>query len=289
MAEGRSPGESSGPPPFEVIETRSGARAMLDRRTGEVMHPLSGPIEEPRTLYLRPSRLEQRLGAGSPDPLVLLDVGIGAGSNAAAAWALSEARAAPVPELPKLQQLYIVSFDRTLEALDLARRPEHAGSFGFAGPTLTACSELVERGRVSGANTVWRVSLGELPSTLLAEPPASADIVYWDPFSPRSNPALWNVETFTALRRSCRDGATVHTYSGATATRTSLLLAGFGVGFGDVLSPGRQATVAATRLEDLARPLDRRWLDRLSRSSAPFSSDAPPDALGRIARLAQFE
>ncbi len=133
--------------------------------------------------------------------------------------------------------------------LELACRPEHAATFGFAGTTLAACSALLERGTAEGEGTTWRASLGELPSTLLAEPTASADIVYWDPFSPRANPALWNVAAFTALRRVCRDGATVHTYSGATATRTAMLLAGFAVGSGSVLPSGRQATVAATRLE----------------------------------------
>ncbi len=255
---------------------------MLDRRTGEVMHPLSGPIEEPRNLYVQPSRLEDRLRTRESEPLVLLDVGLGAGSNAAAAWTLSEGRTAFV------RPLHILSFDRTLAALELALRPDHRAAFGFAGTTLAACSQLLECRRAEGAGTVWRASLGELPSTLLAERRASADIVYWDPFSPRVNPELWNVAAFTALRRLCRDGATVHTYSGATATRTAMLLAGFAVGLGDVLSSGRQTTMAATRLADLGKPLDRRWLERLSRSSAPFSSDAPPDALERVAQLSQF-
>jgi queuine tRNA-ribosyltransferase len=272
---------------FEVVAMRNGARAMLDRRTGEVMHPLSGPIDEPRNLYLRPSRLEQRLRTeksdGGAEPLVLLDVGLGAGSNAIAAWTLSESRG------PNgTRTLHILSFDRTVAAFELALSPEHAAIFGFAAATRTACSELLEHGRTTGLNTVWRTSLGELPSTLLAEPHASVDIVYWDPFSPRANPELWNVAAFTALRRLCRPGATVHTYSGATATRTALLLAGFVVGFGDVLPSGRQATVAATSLDGLGEPLDGRWLDRLSRSSAPFPSDAPPDAFERIARVAQF-
>ena len=110
---------------------------------------------------------------------------------------------------------------------------------------------------------------------------------YWDPFSPRANPELWTVAAFTALRRSCRDGATVHTYSGATATRTALLLAGFAVGFGDVLSPGTAGHGGGDAPTTTSRtPLDRRWLDRLSRSSAPFASDAPPDAFDRIARVA---
>jgi len=273
----------SEPPSFEVVATRSGARAMRDRRTGEVMHPLGGPSEEARSLYVRPSRIEQRLDAGESEPLVLLDVGLGAGSNAAAAWCVSEARVA------SRRQLHIISFDRTFAALELALSPDHREAFGLQGTVLVASSQLIERGRTEGVGTVWRASLGELPSTLRAEPSASADIVYWDPFSPRANPTLWNAGTFTALRRACRDGATVHTYSGATATRTALLLAGFAVGFGDVLTSGRQATVAATRVDDLERPLDRRWLERLSRSSAPFPEDAPAGGFERIAGMPQFQ
>jgi queuine tRNA-ribosyltransferase len=268
--------------PFAVVATRSGARAMLDRRTGEVMHPLSGPTEEATSLYVRPSRLEERLGAAGPGPLVLLDVGLGAGSNAVAAWTLSEGRSSPV------RKLHIVSFDRTLAALELALAPEHRGAFGLSGTAHAAASRLVEHRRAEGTSTSWRASVGELPATLLGEPPASADLVYWDPFSPRANPDLWSVAAFTMLRRLCRDGATVHTYSGATATRTALLLAGFAVGLGRVLSPGRQATVAATRPEDLEKPLDRRWLERLSRSSAPFPPDAPADALARVERMEWF-
>jgi queuine tRNA-ribosyltransferase len=243
------------------------------------MHPLAGPIQEACSLYLVPSRLEARLGGG-PEPLVLLDVGLGAGSNAAIAWACSEAR-------PAGRRLHIVSFDRTLAAVELAMAHD-AAAFGLAGTALAACADLLAKGHATGARTTWRASLGELPSTLRAEATASADIVYWDPFSPRANPALWNVAAFTALRRVCRDGATVHTYSGATGVRTALLLAGFAVGFGDVLQAGRQATIAATSVDDLDAPLDRRWLDRVSRSSAPFASDAPPDAFERIARLSQF-
>jgi queuine tRNA-ribosyltransferase len=268
------------PPLFEVVATRSGARAMRDRTTGEVMHPLAGPVAEARDLYLRPSRLGERLGEASAVPLVILDVGLGAGSNAVAAWTLSEGRTTGA------RRLEIVSFDRTDAALALAL--EHTESFGFEAPVIAACTRLLQTGRVQGERTVWRTSLGELPATLLAEAPRSADVVYWDPFSPRANRELWTAEAFSALRRLCRDGATVHTYSGATATRTALLLAGFAVGLGDLLAPGRQATVAATRPDDLELPLDRRWLARLSRSSAPFPPDAPADAFERVAAMEQF-
>ena len=81
---------------------------------------------------------------------------------------------------------------------------------------------------------------------------------------------------------------TLHTYSGATATRAALLLAGFFVGAGDASGEQRVGTCAALRPEDLARPLDLRWLARLGRSSAALPADAPADALTRISQHRQF-
>ena len=266
----------------EVVLTRSGALAMRDRRSGEVMHPLVGPLVEAERLYLTPSRLAPRLREPDPRPLVVLDVGLGAGSNAVAAWRL----AASLPE--RRRELRLVSFDRSRAALELALEPEHAAAFGLDGEAGGAARALLEQGGASSAHADWRLRLGELPGSLALEPAACADIVFWDPFSPSANPDLWTVQAFTALRRLCRDGATVHTYSGATATRSALLLAGFAVGVGEPISPGRTATTASTRLADLPRPLDRRWFDRLARSSAAFPADAAPDALQRIRALAQF-
>ena len=112
--------------------------------------------------------------------------------------------------------------------------------------------------------------------------------MFWDPFSPRANPSLWTRAAFAALRPLCRAGATVHTYGAATSSASALLLAGFAVGVGDATTQGKQTTKAALSVDDLDRPLNRRWLDRLARSSAPFPPDAPADALERVAALPQF-
>lgn len=266
----------------EVVTTRDGARAMLDRRVGEVMHPVVGPAIEAMRLYVEPSRLAARLAAGGEDPLVLLDVGLGAGSNAIAAWRLSESLPASA------RPLTIVSFERCLDPLRLALTPEHAGSFGLAGAAGEAARALLARGEHATARTRWRLVTGELPDTLAGEPADAADVVFWDPYSARQNPTLWSLAAFTALRRCCRPGVTLHTYSGATATRAALLLAGFVVGVGDASGEQRAGTCAALRRCDLARPLDQRWLARLSRSSAALPADAPADALQRISRHPQF-
>lgn len=264
----------------EVVTTRGGARAVLDRETGEVMHPVVGPLVESLRLYVVPSRLAERLAEDASEPLVLFDVGLGAGSNALAAWRLSEARSTDT------RRLTIVSFDRSLDALALAL--EHAADFALDGAAGEAARALLAHGAHETAHTSWRFHAGELPGALSAEPDESVDIVYWDPFSPRANPELWTLGAFRALRRVCRAGCTVHTYGGATATRSALLLAGFAVGLGEAIGDEKRGTCAAVSAANLTTPLDQRWLERVRRSTAPLPTDAPLDALARLASCAQF-
>ena len=275
----------------EVVITRNGEPAVRDRVSGEVMHPM-GAVTEANEVYVGPSRLEARLRDGGPDaPLVLFDVGLGAASNAIAAWKLSES-------LPSsARRLAIVSFENDLGALRLALEPNHAEAFGFgqaAEGAHEAATALVRDGRWETPRTSWRLELGDFLSELAEEPDASADIVFWDMFSASANPILWSSATFAALRRVCRAGATVHTYSASTSTRSAFLLGGFAVGVGVPTGDRGETTVAAVRVQDLVSPLDARWLERLERSSAPFPIDVPfepkarRDSLAQIRQLPQF-
>jgi queuine tRNA-ribosyltransferase len=268
------------PSRFDFVFTRDGAPAVVDRLFGEVMHPVIGPAAESEQLYVAQSRLAERL-ADPGAPLVLFDMGLGAGSNALAAWRCSAA--AP----PGARALEIVSFERELGAFTLALSHDGVARLGLGPSEVEAARALLAAGAHSTPRTTWRLRLGEALDGLAAEE-ATADVVFWDPFSPRANPELWTLQAFQALRARCRPSATVFTYSTATATRSALLLAGFFVGIGDSSGPKEQTTAAATAPTDLVRPLGRRWLERLARSSAPFPPDAPSDALDRIRSHPQF-
>src|SRR5262249_11497339 len=98
----------------EVVRTRGGALAMRSIEVGEVMHPGVGPLVEAEELYVRQSRLAERLRAGAAADLVVFDVGLGAGSNALAARA--EAERAPATAA----RLHLISFEQDLGALTLA-------------------------------------------------------------------------------------------------------------------------------------------------------------------------
>ncbi len=272
----------------EIARTKGGVLVVRDTRSGEVMHPGTGPLVEPIELYTGPSRLEARLSEGG-DPLVLFDVGLGAASNAIAAWRVSESLPASA------RPLHIVSFENDLCPLRLALAEENAAAFGLNDSSARrAVTDILTAGRTQTARTSWRLSFGDLASTIPAEP-IPADIVFWDPYSPKSAPSLWNSESFRRLREICRAGATVHTYSAATPTRSAMLLAGFFVGAGERTGTKGETTVAAVNVEDLRKPLDAVWLERLARSTSPFPNDVLPDghsrevAMRRVRGLAQFQ
>jgi queuine tRNA-ribosyltransferase len=212
-------------------------------------------------------------------------VGLGAGSNAAAA--LRSCLAVPASR----RRRRLLSIERSRAALELALEPEHASSFGLQGAAGEAARALVQAGIYEAPGIEWRLCEDdalEVLAALAREPGFGADVVFWDPFSPASNPELWTLAAFGALFPLCRPGASVHTYSGATQVRSALLLAGFRVGLGQKIAEGKFATVAALEPTGLEQPLDRRWLERLARSTAPFPPDAPADALDRVRALPQF-
>ncbi len=210
---------------------------------------------------------------------MLFDVGLGAGSNALAARAVAEGLPASAARLA------IISFERDLGALELALA--HPDGFGLDGEPGEAARALLADDKHESARVTWQLRRGELLDMLACEP-TRADIVFWDPFSPRANPTLWTIAAFRTLRGVVGPRCTLFTYSASTATRVAMLLGGWAVGIGEPIGDKAQTTAAAVRACDLAHPLDRSWLARLGRPNAPLPSDAPPDAAAQVAAQPQF-
>jgi queuine tRNA-ribosyltransferase len=291
-ASGRAPGRRAPPAPaaspfpggpgvrFEIVTTSSGAPSVRDAQAGEVMHPVIGAEVESERLYVAQSRLAERLLGAGP-ALVLFDVGLGAAGNAMAA--IRAARVAP----PGRRPLAVVSFERELGALALACSDEGVRRLGWSADEAEAARALLRDGRHEEPGLTWELRPGDALERLDAEP-LRADVVFWDPFSPKVDGPLWTAGAFACLAARCAPGAALFTYSTATSVRSALLLAGFAVGHGDASGPKEETTAAALPPALPARPLDARWLTRLRRSSAPFPTDAPGDALRRISALPQF-
>jgi queuine tRNA-ribosyltransferase len=111
------------------------------------------------------------------------------------------------------------------------------------------------------------------------------DLIFYDPFSFKTDSALWSVETFSGVFAACAGKpAELYTYSAATAVRAALLSAGFFVGEGVGTGPKADTTIAFTRAEGARtflrspRLLGPEWLARWRRSSSKFPASLSPEA-----------
>ena len=241
---------------FEAVVLGNGEVSIRDRRTGEIMHPGLGPRREAELLYVEQTRLAERLSSGEPGPVRVLDVGLGAATNALA-----------VVDCARRVQgraLVLSSLERDEGALRLALGD--AARF----PVQAAHRELLEKllaGRsVEAPGLAWTWIDGDALEAL-GRLDAPQDVICFDPFSPVANPELWTIEALRRFRELLAPGGVLSTYSASTRTRVTLLLAGFWVGFGATAAV-KETTVASDGPGTLAHPLGRRWLERWSRSSA---------------------
>lgn len=263
---------------FELVTLRNGSRAVRHLGHGEVMHPSVGPWQEALRLYVEQPRLAERLRTPG-EALVIHDVGLGAATNAVAA--LTRARELGTE---RRRALELVSFEVDLAPLRLALAD--AAGFPFLQPFRDAAEALMRDGVWEDEGVRWRLHLGDAQGWLGTRLPR-ADLVFFDPFSPASNPEMWTVPVLSRVRESCREdgeGARLLTYSAATPTRVTLLLAGFYVGAGVSTGTKGETTVAATRREALESPLGERWLERWRRSSAraPHGEALTPQLEARV-------
>lgn len=260
------------------------------------MHNPLGPWKEVQDLYIQPSQLAKRLQTNpSKENFVLYDVGLGAGANAMSA-VLSAFDA--MKDMNGATGLRLISFEKDLSLARFALKHRiHFKEFSWAWD---AFKELLEQGQWEHPEyeLTWELYNGDFLDSLNQLLPI-ADLIFYDPYSPKKNDEMWTYSSFCKLREKCHavsDRATVFlTYSRATKVRTALLLAGFYVGYGSSIGLKEETTVAATLKEALEQPLDQRWLERWQRSHTRFPSDLSKKSeedtakwIERLARHPQF-
>jgi tRNA U34 5-methylaminomethyl-2-thiouridine-forming methyltransferase MnmC len=192
------------------------------------------------------------------------DVGLGAAAN-------------PLTFLKAVRDLEakvrIVSFDYTTEPLRIAL--QNTRTLGYLNGWEPALQKLIEqRAHAFSAGSLhveWDLHLGDFPALVKLEEARNLpkpDAIFYDAFSPATNPAMWTLSVFTDLFRLLdpQRPCLMPTYSRSTMLRVTLLLAGFFVGRGHATGEKEETTIASNRLEALAEPIEREWLLRCKRS-----------------------
>ncbi|MCC6511063.1 MAG: tRNA (5-methylaminomethyl-2-thiouridine)(34)-methyltransferase MnmD [Pirellulaceae bacterium] len=249
-------------PHLDILLTDDGSRTLRDRLLNETYHSGCGALSECLHVYLRNSGIEQKLqrAADHARPVRVLEIGFGTGMG----WLLT-AMAAEVYQHP----LVYVSLEKqllpaeVLAMIDTASAVDVAVAKGWLSPEFARLREIEQRwlafrSRLSSGSgaLAWLVSehnglqliLGdalEILSHTRAEDPVSLgvaasldgltaldeplDAIYFDAFSPATNPELWQAELFKNLKdRLAPDGLLV-SYCVSGAVRRSLESAGYEV------------------------------------------------------------
>jgi queuine tRNA-ribosyltransferase len=282
---------------YEVHVSPQGFSSIRQISSGEVMHSVSAPDEEANRLYVEQSRLAARLRRREPNdeqPLVVWDVGLGAASNAMAAIRLAERELGTMGPTA-LRPLHLISFERDLDSLILAAR----NAPSFLHVRHSAPHGLLKNGywRDTSGRIDWRLLRGDFLDHLESAP--APDLIFYDPFSSKTDTALWRSEVFARLHQRCQpEPAELYTYASGTEVRVALLVAGFHVAEGVGTGPKATTTVAYSHLVDRAvapdapRLLGAEWLARWRRSGAKFPAglDESQQAalVQRIERHPQF-
>jgi queuine tRNA-ribosyltransferase len=257
---------------YEVI-VRDDVGYIRDTASGEVMHSVNDPAREAHSLYVEQSRLLARLQVSVEQPLVVWDVGLGAAANAMAAILAVESSTGAATA----RRLMLVSFENDLDSLKLAL--DHTRWFKHlrhAAPRAL----LSDHRWTNGASTIeWLLLSGDFAARKFEAP--APDIIFFDPFSFKTDSALWTLPAFRELALVCSEKpAELFTYTYSTRVRAAMLAAGFYVAKGRGTGPKAETTIGLSQRAANGphghELLGAEWLVKWRRSDAqvPFGSGA---------------
>lgn len=243
---------------FALSKAKDGSVSICHSESGEVMHPGRDPMIEAQSLYIEQSQLVSRFeNLKEGEELIIWDVGLGAAFNAMAV-------VHSLQEKKSKGKLKIISFEKDLDALRLALfHPAEFTHLRHKAP-----HELLENSTFYHDNICWELIEGDFLETFEKAP--LPDLIYFDPFSSKTDSEMWSLKTFEKLFLYIQSkNCSLFNYTASTVIRTRLLLAGFYVSHGKASPPKEETTVAHTQKDNPhARLLCEAWLSKWERSDA---------------------
>ncbi|WP_448562848.1 tRNA (5-methylaminomethyl-2-thiouridine)(34)-methyltransferase MnmD [Trichothermofontia sp.] len=253
------------PPSWQPELTNDGSFTFFSEEFGEHLHSRAGAKQEALHKFVQATQLAHR--AQQPT-LRLLDVCYGLGYNTAAALeTIAQVNPACQVELYGLE--LDASVPRAAIAFDLITI--------WSPPIQAILRDLAGDYHCQRTTLKATLLLGDARQTIqtLRQRGIQADVVFFDPFSPRRCPQLWTVEFFQQVAACLAPTGVLATYSRAASVRSALLAAGFCIGTIPPLAKAQshqwsEGTVAAFQPDGLIplSPMEQEHLQ--TRAAIPY-------------------
>ncbi|MBC7691998.1 MAG: tRNA guanosine(34) transglycosylase Tgt [Methylotenera sp.] len=260
---------------YEVHVSEQGFSSIRQTSSGEIMHSVNDPEAEAYRLYVEQSRFAEKILEATDEPLVVWDVGLGAATNAMATIRCFEETAAKaLKEGRKVRPVRLVSFENDLNSFKLALLHPH--NFKYIKHRAPFYLSKDKHWKSKEHDFTWELHEGNF---LELYPQAlQPDLIYFDPFSYKTDSDLWTFQCFENILKHCEGRATeLFTYSASTAVRATLLAAGFYVAKGLGTGPKSETTIGLTEkvilnmvIKHSFSLLNQDWLGRWERSGSKY-------------------
>ncbi len=197
---------------MEKVSTADGSETFHNEKYNESYHSFTGAVEEALKKFCEPSGVAEL--AREKGVLKLLDVCFGMGYNSA--MAIDVALAAN-PDCV----IEIVGLESDIE---IVKKIQDVEPKIKAFALLKGLSE--NKLEISEGNVKIKLIVGDAKKKVKELYQDYFNLVFFDPFSPKTQPEMWSEEFFRHVASTMRSGAKLATYSCARVVRENMVKAG---------------------------------------------------------------
>lgn len=214
---------------LQKIITADNTETFLNEEVGESYHSQTGAVEEALKKYAIPCRIKELAKTGN---IKILDVCFGMGYNSALAISVA------LEENPECEiEVVGLEYDRTIISKIQEVNPPIA--FFLHYKKLTRRNLKFKQGKI-----FVRLILGDARETAKTLPENYFDAIFFDPFSPKTAPEMWQIPFFGQMHRVLKSSGLLATYSCARMARENMSTAGLMYDDGPIVGRRGPGTIA---------------------------------------------
>jgi chorismate dehydratase len=209
--------------------TADNSESFLNEEVNEFYHSQTGAVEEALKKYAIPCKIRELAKTGS---VKILDMFFGLGYNSA--MAISEA----LNENPNCKiEVIGIEYDSKI----IAKIQEVNPPINFFKHYKNLSKENLE---FNHGNVTVKIILGDARETVTKLEAEMFDAIFYDPWSPKTMPEMWEIKLFTEMYRVMKNTAILATYSCARIVRENMAKADLVYDDGPIVGRRGPGTIA---------------------------------------------